>query len=145
MGDTGKGLADFQQGERLPGAVFFDIDQVAAAASVPTADSDAAPDADAAAAAAPPLPHMLPSPEDFAAHMTALGVSNTRPVVVYNQPGCFSAARCWWTFKVFGHPAPVWVLNGGGCRQTYHVARGGKYKYVRPFHICLSFTIWCWQ
>ena len=98
MGDTEKGLTTFQQGGRLPGAVFFDIDQVAAPPSSPS-----------------PLPHMLPSPEDFASHMTALGVSDKRPVIVYNQPGCFSAARCWWMFKTFGHPAPVWVLNGGGC------------------------------
>jgi thiosulfate/3-mercaptopyruvate sulfurtransferase len=62
---------------------------------------------------------MLPSPQDFAEHLAALGLSLSaapplaRKVVVYNQPGCFSAARCWWTFRALGYPMPVYVLNGG--------------------------------
>jgi thiosulfate/3-mercaptopyruvate sulfurtransferase len=92
MGDTGKGERHFLQ-ERAPGAVFFDIDRVA--------DQDSV------------LPHMLPSPAQFAEHMTALGVSAADQIIVYNQPECVSAARCWWTFKALRHPQPVYVLDGG--------------------------------
>ncbi len=80
------------QAAHIPGARFFDIDKVVDAAS--------------------PLPHMLPTPETFAAAIAALGVSHSDHVVVYDQRGLFSAARLWWMFRVFGHDA-VSVLDGG--------------------------------
>lgn len=99
MDDHGKGERNFME-QRVAGAVFFDIDRIADQTSA--------------------LPHMLPPPEQFAAQMTALGVSAAHRVIVYNQPGCFSAARCWWTFKAFGHPQQVFVLNGGEkCRHSW--------------------------
>lgn len=76
----------------IPGAVFFDIDAIAA----PSSD----------------LPHMLPEPEAFAAAVGALGIGNDHRVVVYDSHGLMSAARAWWMFRVFGHDA-VAVLNGG--------------------------------
>ncbi|MEZ5666740.1 MAG: rhodanese-like domain-containing protein [Alphaproteobacteria bacterium] len=76
----------------IPGARFFDIDA--------TSDRGS------------PLPHMLPSPEDFAAAVGALGVGNGSMVVVYDVYGLMSAARAWWMFRVFGHDR-VAVLNGG--------------------------------
>lgn len=76
----------------IPGARFFDIDKVADNASG--------------------LPHMLPSPEMFAATVAAMGVSDETQVVVYDQRGIFSAPRLWWMFRVFGHEA-VQVLDGG--------------------------------
>lgn len=76
----------------IPGARFFDIDAV----------SDKTTD----------LPHMLPSAEDFAAAVGALGIGNTTQAVVYDSFGLMSAARVWWTFRVFGHDK-VAVLNGG--------------------------------
>lgn len=76
----------------IPGAVFFDIDEI----------SDRSTS----------LPHMLPSPEDFARAVEALGISSGDRVVVYDDAGLFSAARAWWTFRVMGHEA-VAVLNGG--------------------------------
>ena len=78
--------------ERLPGAVFFDIDAVADRAS--------------------DLPHMLPSPDGFAAAVGALGIGSHDRVVVYDQIGVRSAPRVWWTFRVFGHDQ-VRVLDGG--------------------------------
>lgn len=51
----------------------------------------------------PPLQHMLPSEEAFAAAMDLLGVTNDTHVVVYDRLGIFSAPRAWWTFSVFGH------------------------------------------
>lgn len=76
----------------IPGAVFFDIDEIADQAS--------------------PLPHMLPSPEAFAKAMAELGIGSDDEVVVYDQVGIRSAPRVWWTFRVFGHDH-VRVLDGG--------------------------------
>jgi thiosulfate/3-mercaptopyruvate sulfurtransferase len=76
----------------VPGAVFFDIDAIA----------DRTTD----------LPHMLPSAEEFAAAVGALGIGNEHRVVVYDTRGVMSAARVWWTFRAFGHDA-VAVLDGG--------------------------------
>lgn len=58
------------------------------------------------------LPHMLPKPEDFAAKVGALGAGDRTNIVAYDTLGIFSAARCWWMFKVFGHDE-VAVLDGG--------------------------------
>jgi thiosulfate/3-mercaptopyruvate sulfurtransferase len=76
----------------IPGAVFFDIDEIA------DTDSD--------------LPHMLPSPEKFAARVRKLGLGDGNRIVVYDQHGLMSAARVWWMFRVFGH-RDVAVLDGG--------------------------------
>jgi thiosulfate/3-mercaptopyruvate sulfurtransferase len=77
----------------IPGAVFFDLD----------ASSD--PDT--------PLPHMLPSAAAFAARMTTLGLHDSDDLVVYDGSGAnLSAARVWWTFRIFGHRR-VAVLDGG--------------------------------
>ena len=76
----------------IPNAVFFDIDQVSDGAS--------------------PLPHMLPSPSEFAVAARRLGVSDASTIVVYDSVGLFSAPRVWWTFRAMGHDA-VHVLDGG--------------------------------
>ena len=83
--------AEFEK-EHIPGAVFFDIDAVA--------DHDN------------PLPHMLPSADDFGRAVGALGIGNGDRVIVYDVRGIISAARVWWTFRAFGHEA-VAVLDGG--------------------------------
>ena len=76
----------------IPGAVFFDIDEIA--------DRDS------------PLPHMMPDAEAFAASVGALGIGNGQRVVVYDTHGLFSAGRAWWMFRAFGHDN-VAILNGG--------------------------------
>lgn len=76
----------------IPGAVFFDIDEVADRTSA--------------------LPHMLPSPEAFAEAAAAMGLSRDRSVVVYDAQGIFSAPRVWWTLRAMGFPR-VFVLDGG--------------------------------
>ena len=76
----------------IPGAVFFDIDEIA--------DTDS------------PLPHMLPSAAKFASRVRALGLGDGSRIVVYDQTGLSSAARAWWMFRVFGH-TDVTVLDGG--------------------------------
>ncbi|MGH7187144.1 MAG: rhodanese-like domain-containing protein, partial [Pseudomonadota bacterium] len=76
----------------IPGAVFFDIDEIA------SKETD--------------LPHMLPSPEKFASAVRTLGLGDGNRIVVYDAHGMMSAARVWWTFRVFGHE-DVAVLDGG--------------------------------
>ena len=80
------------EAQHIPGAVFFDIDDIA--------DSDS------------PLPHMLPSPENFSSKVRRLGLGDGVRIVVYDQRGIWSAARAWWSFRVFGHE-DVAVLDGG--------------------------------
>jgi thiosulfate/3-mercaptopyruvate sulfurtransferase len=54
----------------------------------------------------------LPSADVFAERVSAMGIDQNSHVVVYTQAGCFSAARCWWTFRVFGCDK-VSILDGG--------------------------------
>jgi len=76
----------------IPGAVFFDIDEL----------SDHTTS----------LPHMLPSEEEFARKMGALGVGDGMTIVVYEQAGVFSAPRAWWMLSSFG-AGTVHLLDGG--------------------------------
>ena len=76
----------------VPGAVFFDIDQIADPRTS--------------------LPHMLPRASDFAHKVGQLGIGDRDRVIVYDARGVVSAARVWWTFRAFGHDA-VAVLDGG--------------------------------
>lgn len=76
----------------VPGAVFFDIDQVADNSS--------------------DLPHMLPGPAMFGEAVGRLGIGRNDTIVVYDGIGLFSAARVWWTFRLFG-AEKVFILDGG--------------------------------
>lgn len=76
----------------IPGAVYFDLDDIADTAS--------------------PYPHMHPPPEKFAARVRKLGIGDGHRIVVYDGMGLFSAARAWWMFRVMGHEE-VFVLDGG--------------------------------
>lgn len=78
--------------EHIPGALFFDIDDLV--------DEKSA------------LPHMLPSTVKFSSRMKKMGVGDGMRIVVYDSYGLFSAARVWWTFRAMGHN-DVAVLNGG--------------------------------
>ena len=56
---------------------------------------------------------MLPSPETFAGAVGRLGIGDGDRIVAYDtKGGVLSAARVWWTFRVFGHEQ-VAVLDGG--------------------------------
>ncbi len=60
-----------------------------------------------------PLPHMLPSSEQFERQIGALGIGNTDTIIIYGQSGIIMGpARAWWMFRVFGHDN-VRILNGG--------------------------------
>jgi thiosulfate/3-mercaptopyruvate sulfurtransferase len=84
-------LAEYRAGH-IPGAVFFDIEAV----------SDHSTD----------LPHMLPGPKQFGETVGGLGIGDGDTVVVYDSTGLFSAARVWWTFRIFGAKS-VYILDGG--------------------------------
>ncbi len=80
------------EAHHIPGAVFFDIDEIADTTS--------------------DLPHMIPPPEKFSARVRKLGLGDGVRIVIYDQRGIFSAPRAWWTFRLFGHE-DVAVLDGG--------------------------------
>jgi thiosulfate/3-mercaptopyruvate sulfurtransferase len=76
----------------IPGAVFFDIDEIADQSS--------------------DLPHMLPGPTQFGEAAGKLGIGKDDTVVVYDGLGLMSAPRVWWTFRIFG-ARKVFILDGG--------------------------------
>jgi thiosulfate/3-mercaptopyruvate sulfurtransferase len=76
----------------IPGAVFFDINAIA----------DTSTD----------LPHMMPGPAAFGEAVGQLGIGKDDTIVVYDGLGLFSAARVWWTFRIFG-AEKVFILDGG--------------------------------
>jgi thiosulfate/3-mercaptopyruvate sulfurtransferase len=76
----------------IPGAVFFDIDELSDHST--------------------PLPHMLPSAEEFTRKMAELGISDGMTIVIYEQTGVFSAPRAWWMLRTFG-AREVHILDGG--------------------------------
>jgi thiosulfate/3-mercaptopyruvate sulfurtransferase len=55
--------------------------------------------------------HPLPKARAFQSAIRAAGVSNDKPVVVYDAGGA-AAARAWWLLRYFGH-TEVAVLDGG--------------------------------
>ena len=90
---SGRDARSEYQAGHIPGALFLDLDA--------TSDRSS------------PLPHMLPQAETFASQMSALGLQDSDTVVVYDGSGAnLSAARAWWTFRLFGHPASA-LLDGG--------------------------------
>jgi len=83
--------AEYKSGH-IPGARFFDIDEIA----------DLRTD----------MPHMVPPAEKFISRMRAMGVGDGHQVVVYDGMGLLSAARVWWLFRLMGK-RDVAVLDGG--------------------------------
>jgi thiosulfate/3-mercaptopyruvate sulfurtransferase len=90
-GVTPTAAADYRV-RHIPGAVFFDIDEVSDQNST--------------------LPHMLPNAAGFAAAMDRLGIRTDARVVVYDSAGLGGAARVWWMFRAFGHDQ-IAILDGG--------------------------------
>ncbi|MDG1862316.1 MAG: 3-mercaptopyruvate sulfurtransferase [Yoonia sp.] len=78
--------------EHIPGARFFDIDDISDHRSE--------------------LPHMAPPVEKFMSRMRAMGIGDGHQVVVYDGAGLFSAARVWWLFRLMGK-MDIAVLDGG--------------------------------
>lgn len=99
----------------IPGAVFFDIDDIA--------DTNSN------------LPHMLAGNVKFSSRMRKMGIGDGNRIVVYDTNGIFSAARGWWTFRAMG-VEEVAVLDGGlpkWIREERPLDSGKKQKQERHF------------
>ncbi|HEY3637309.1 MAG TPA: 3-mercaptopyruvate sulfurtransferase [Rhizomicrobium sp.] len=89
---TGRNAKSEYLSAHIPGAVFFDIDDLSDEASN--------------------LPHMLAPPAKFASRMRQLGLGDGNLIVVYDGAGIYSSARAWWMLRAMGHE-DVAVLDGG--------------------------------
>jgi len=90
--NTGRNAKAEYLAEHIPGALFFDIEDIADEQN--------------------PLPHMLPSTVKFASRVKRMGIGDGVRVIAYDSVGLYSAARAWWMFRAMGHN-DVAVLNGG--------------------------------
>ena len=102
------GAGEYARGH-IPGAAYVDLDSVLASAPGPAGR------------------HPLPDVSVFEAAMRAAGVSDNRPVVVYDDWAGRAAARCWWLLRWTGH-RDVRVLDGG---WSAWVAAGGDRSDVQ--------------
>ena len=78
----------------LPGAVYVDLDTELAAPASPAAGR-----------------HPLPAPEDFAATLRRVGITEDARIVAYDDTDGGPAARLVWMLRALGHDASV--LSGG--------------------------------
>ena len=92
MPATGRNARAEYQDCHIPGARFFDIDEISDHRSA--------------------LPHTVAPVEKFMSRMRAMGVGDGHQVVIYDSLGLFSAARVWWNFRLMGK-VDVAVLDGG--------------------------------
>lgn len=95
--EAGRDAAAEYRGAHIPGARFLDIEQVADRTD--------------------PSPHMLPSPENFAAAMGALGISSDDRIIVYDNSPHRTATRGWFMLRHFG-ARKVAILDGGFQKWT---------------------------
>ena len=99
-GEPRNPVAEYQK-RHIQSALYFDVDDIA------DKNSD--------------LPHMLPSPKQFAKKVSALGIKNSDTIVAYSQSDLHTAPRAWWMFRAMGHDA-IYVLDGGMAKW---IADGG--------------------
>jgi thiosulfate/3-mercaptopyruvate sulfurtransferase len=117
---TGRNARKEYDVAHIPGAVFFDIDAIADLTN--------------------PLPHMLPTPENFAAAAGALGIDHEQEIVVYDTLGLYAAPRVWWTFRAMGAKdvvlleggLPKWMAEGRSvdALQVHREPRGFEARFV---------------
>lgn len=81
----------------IPGAQFFDLDEVLSAK--PAANGHGGR-------------HPLPDIDTFVSHVQAAGINSDTLVVAYDDMGGLFAGRLWWLLKYLGHDR-VQVLDGG--------------------------------
>jgi thiosulfate/3-mercaptopyruvate sulfurtransferase len=116
--DHGRNARAEFEAAHIPGAVFFDLDEVVDPSSG--------------------LPHMLPLPEKFASRAQAMGLGDGSRIIIYDNSPLKSAARAWWMFHVFGAHS-VAVLNGGLAAWK---AAGGPLESGKPIVRHRHFTVW---
>ena len=102
----------------IPGAVFFDIEEVSDTAN--------------------PLPTMLPPAEKFASRCQALGLGDGSRIVVYDNSPLKSSARLWWMLGLFG-AHEVAILDGGFAKWQ---AESRPVESGKPIVRHRHFTVW---
>ena len=109
---TGRDARAEFEAAHIPGAVFFDIDEIA--------DLDS------------PLPHMLPPEHKFASRMQSLGLGDGNRFVVYDNSPLHSAARAWWMLEDLRRPLcrvarrrPAEMEGGGPAARERAASRTG--------------------
>lgn len=116
--DHGRDARAEFEAAHIPGAVFFDIEEIADTSSG--------------------LPFMLPKPEKFASRAQALGLGDGSRIIVYDNSPLHSSARAWWMFHLFG-AHQVAVLDGG---LDAWKAAGGGLESGKPVVRHRHFTVW---
>jgi thiosulfate/3-mercaptopyruvate sulfurtransferase len=104
------------EANHIPGAAFFDIDELSNETSK--------------------LPHMLAPAPKFASRMRRLGLGDGNLIVVYDGAGIYSAPRAWWMLRAMGHEDTV-VLDGGLPKWK---REGRPVEDMRPSHFPRHFT-----
>jgi len=115
-------------GAHIPGARFFDLDEISDTRSA--------------------LPHMAPPAEKFVARTRAMGVGDGHQVVVYDTAGIYSAARVWWLFRLMGKPdvavldggLPKWLAEGRPTEDMPPVVRDRHMTVQRQAHLVKDVT-----
>jgi thiosulfate/3-mercaptopyruvate sulfurtransferase len=114
----GRNARDEFEASHIPGAVFFDIEDVSDTTN--------------------PLPTMLPPAEKFASRCQALGLGDGSRIVVYDNSPLKSAARVWWMLTLFG-AHEVAILDGGFAKWK---AEGRPLETGKPTLRHRHFTVW---
>ena len=95
---TGANAFEIYQKEHLKGARFVDLNRDLAAVTENPANGGR---------------HPLPTVKEFAETLSAIGISSSEHVIVYDDKnGSNFAARFWWMMRAIGHEK-IQVLNGG--------------------------------
>jgi thiosulfate/3-mercaptopyruvate sulfurtransferase len=116
--DGRPGRAGYDAGH-IPGAVYVEMDETLAAPASPAEGR-----------------HPLPSPETFAAGMSAAGIGDDTTVIAYDDAGGVIAARLVWMLRALGHDAAL--LDGGllayeGTLETRESTRAPASFTPRPW------------
>ena len=92
MPASGRNAREEYTSAHIPGARFLDIDALSDRSS--------------------PLPHMLPTADQFARAMEELGINRSDAIVVYDNSPLRTAARGWFMIRHFG-ASDIAILDGG--------------------------------
>ena len=128
MPDSGRDPKAEYDATHIPGARFFDIDEISDLRSA--------------------LPHMAPPVEKFISPMRAMGVGDGHQVVVYDGAGLFSAARVWWLFRLMGKTdiavldggLPKWLAEGRAVEDMAPILRDRHITVSRQAHMVKDVT-----
>jgi thiosulfate/3-mercaptopyruvate sulfurtransferase len=82
-------------------------------------------------------PNFLPTPQEFEALMSKLGIANDTRVIVYDERGGIYAARLWWILNYYGH-SNVALLDGGWVKW---IAEARAVTAVTPAPAAASFKV----